>query len=768
METLFRSQNLWDIVKNGFEERENISTLEEAQRKELEVKKQKDASALYLIQQSLANTIFPRITKASTAHRAWDMLQEEFRGDSERAIMDSDEMIQERPYKAAMNGKWQHMIDYYKENTEYLFSPVTSSLDTVLHLAVQSNEVQALEDLLEIVKERELPSTEKDFLKKKNKFGNTALHEATIYGNYEAVRFLVECCPDLIAIPNEYGETPLFTAAGFGEAEIVELLIRSKPEQCVDDDDDGLLFPIHRQRKDGLSILGAAIIGQHFDTALLLLKLDESLHSLKDKKGITALQLLAHMPSAFESGFPMGIFERLIYCCLPVRRKVEFQVETSGQARKGTVGDVESGLGSSSERKPRGGLLNYFKVPKVRCWPARLEVFWNQKRKHVLALRLAEKLIEKEKWNIVKIDQNEEEEKEQGMGGEKNKKGEIEITEPPVTSSSLTSNKQISLFVATINGIEEIVWEIINKYPHAVDQLNKKGQSILGVAVMHRQKKIFNLVKQLKVPMARLHRVIDKKKNTLLHHVADMEHYRGGTRPGPALELQEELQWFEQVQKVIPPHYVTLRNKERKTAEELFKESHKDQLKNAQTWIKETTQSCSTVAALVATVVFAAAYTVPGGSDKNGTPNFINSPYFLLFTVSDVLSLASSLTSLVVFLSLLTSPFELQEFHISLPRKLLVGFTFLFFAVITTMLSFGATILILIQSEKKLTTLLLSMAAFLPVLIFAIMQFRLYVSFMGSTFNILKKTRKARAPFRVPCLRWGKMLGLKNEEKRST
>jgi hypothetical protein len=166
----------------------------------------------------------------------------------------------------------------------------------------------------------------------------------------------------------------------------------------------------------------------------------------------------------------------------------------------------------------------------------------------------------------------------------------------------------------------------------------------------------------------------------------------------------------------------------------------------------ETTQSCSTVAALVATVVFAAAYTVPGGSDKNGTPNFIDSPYFLVFTVSDVLSLASSLTSLVVFLSLLTSPFELQEFHFSLPRKLLVGFTFLFFAVITTMLSFGATILILIQSERKLTTLLLSIAAFLPVLVFAIMQFRLYVSFMGSTYNILRITVKALPPFLAPCL----------------
>jgi hypothetical protein len=62
---------------------------------------------------------------------------------------------------------------------------------------------------------------------------------------------------------------------------------------------------------------------------------------------------------------------------------------------------------------------------------------------------------------------------------------------------------------------------------------------------MHRQKEIFNLVKQQKVPLARLHRVIDKKGNTLLHHVADMSQYRGGTKPGPANQLQDELQWFE-------------------------------------------------------------------------------------------------------------------------------------------------------------------------------------------------------------------------------
>jgi ankyrin repeat protein len=48
------------------------------------------------------------------------------------------------------------------------------------------------------VKDRAFFVTEEDFLKIKNKFGNTVLHEATIYGNYEAVRLLVERCPDLL------------------------------------------------------------------------------------------------------------------------------------------------------------------------------------------------------------------------------------------------------------------------------------------------------------------------------------------------------------------------------------------------------------------------------------------------------------------------------------------------------------------------------------------------------------------------------------------
>ena len=125
--------------------------------------------------------------------------------------------MREIPYRSAIRGDWKTMVYYYAKRPEQLLSPVTLSLDTGFHLAVHSNKGKPLEDLLKITKTEE-SSSEIESLNRINKFGNTALHEATINGNYEAVRLLVERCADLLSIPNADGETPLFTAAGFGQA----------------------------------------------------------------------------------------------------------------------------------------------------------------------------------------------------------------------------------------------------------------------------------------------------------------------------------------------------------------------------------------------------------------------------------------------------------------------------------------------------------------------------------------------------------------------
>lgn len=195
------------------------------------------------------------------------------------------------------------------------------------------------------------------------------------------------------------------------------------------------------------------------------------------------------------------------------------------------------------------------------------------------------------------------------------------------------------------------------------------------------------------------------------------------------------------------------RNKDGVTAEKLFEDSHDAQYNEAKEWVQSIAQSCSTVAVLVATVVFAAAFTVPGGfrgeqeegntnpNKEEGLPILLERPLYSLFTVMDVASLAASLTSLVLFLSILTSSMEKKDFYRTLPRRLTFAFNFLFFSVATAMLAFTSTILLTIQPRNSLVKTLNYVAAFIPIAVFVMAQYPLYVAFY----------RTLRSSFRQIC-----------------
>lgn len=73
MKTIFISQDLWDLIEEGFDN--GSSSLTAAQRKEL-IKR--DAKALQCIQQGVSKTIFPRIMGATKSKEAWESLKGEF------------------------------------------------------------------------------------------------------------------------------------------------------------------------------------------------------------------------------------------------------------------------------------------------------------------------------------------------------------------------------------------------------------------------------------------------------------------------------------------------------------------------------------------------------------------------------------------------------------------------------------------------------------------------------------------------------------------
>ena len=83
LKTYFISQKLWDIVQSGYTKPDIIETLSEEERKKLEDFEQKDAQALFVLQQAVGETIARRIMDAETAKRAWDILEEEFEGNEQ-------------------------------------------------------------------------------------------------------------------------------------------------------------------------------------------------------------------------------------------------------------------------------------------------------------------------------------------------------------------------------------------------------------------------------------------------------------------------------------------------------------------------------------------------------------------------------------------------------------------------------------------------------------------------------------------------------------
>ncbi|KAB1201568.1 hypothetical protein CJ030_MR0G003163 [Morella rubra] len=323
-------------------------------------------------------------------------------------------------------------------------------------------------------------------------------------------------------------------------------------------------------------------------------------------------------------------------------------------------------------------------------------------------------------------------------------KGAVEV---PLMSSlgQREREKGTPLFLATKSGCVQIVEEILKRYPQAVEHIDEKGRSILHVAIKFRQLEIFELVTKLgEVPMRRLVRRVDNQGNSILHTVGIRgDDYVPENLRGAAFELQRELHWFERVEEVTPVYFVNHRNHMKLTAKGLFSTTNKELQKAATEWLKRTSEGCTVVAVLIATVAFAAAYTVPGGpNDKTGFPLLVNHPLFALFTATDVLSLSFALTSVVIFLSIVTSAFRLADFKDSLPTKLMLGFTFLFLSVSMMMIAFAATVLLMIYKGESWTKVVLYAISFLPVGIFALSYFPLYVSLSETCKYLLKKVSK--------------------------
>ncbi|KAK3016242.1 hypothetical protein RJ639_006481 [Escallonia herrerae] len=260
------------------------------------------------------------------------------------------------------------------------------------------------------------------------------------------------------------------------------------------------------------------------------------------------------------------------------------------------------------------------------------------------------------------------------------------------------------ILIAAKNGITEIVQKILEDFPVAIHDMNLDKKNMDG--------------------------------NSALHLAAMLGEYRPWRIPGAALQMQWELKWYEFVKESMPLHFFARYNKTGMTPKDIFTDTHKDLLKDGGEWLTNTAKSCSVVSALVASVAFATSTTVPGGlKQDSGIPTLENQPAFNIFAISSLLALCFSVTSLVMFLAILTSRYQEIDFSKNLPKKLLTGLTSLFVSIAAMLVSFCAGHFFILKDKLKYAAFPVYAITCLPVTFFAMAQFPLYFDLIWATFK---------------------------------
>ncbi|GLT47545.1 hypothetical protein SLA2020_212340 [Shorea laevis] len=135
-----------------------------------------------------------------------------------------------------------------------------------------------------------------------------------------------------------------------------------------------------------------------------------------------------------------------------------------------------------------------------------------------------------------------------------------------------------TLFEATKHGIVEFVTELWKANQSFGFETNLDDKLAFMVAVQHRRENVFNLI--YGVNQAWKAGNINKKDvdgNNILHIAGGLapDFERARISSSPALQIQRELQWFKEEERIVPEWCKEAKNNNDQTPEDVFTKSHK-------------------------------------------------------------------------------------------------------------------------------------------------------------------------------------------------
>ncbi|MFS7952951.1 putative ankyrin repeat-containing domain, PGG domain, ankyrin repeat-containing domain superfamily [Helianthus anomalus] len=306
------------------------------------------------------------------------------------------------------------------------------------------------------------------------------------------------------------------------------------------------------------------------------------------------------------------------------------------------------------------------------------------------------------------------------------------------------------------HGIVEFVEELLAYNPEFIWRKDKRGRTIFSHAIVLRHEKIFSLFYRLGTKKSIVASRHDIFQNNFLHLAAKLSPPAQLERvSGAALQMQRELQWYKEVESLVQPKYKDQVNESHRKPATLFTQEHKDLAKEGEKWMKNTAGSSMIVGTLIAAVMFTTVFTVPGGNDqKSGLPIMLHtdSNVFMIFMISNGLSLFSSTTSVLMFLGILTARYAEDDFLVSLPTKLILGIACLFFSIVTMMISFATALYLELHKTLSWVSIPLILLSTFPVVLFSALQFPLLIEMVIHTYgsSIFDKHSKHASSIKKP------------------
>ncbi|XP_076918199.1 uncharacterized protein LOC143578518 [Bidens hawaiensis] len=272
--------------------------------------------------------------------------------------------------------------------------------------------------------------------------------------------------------------------------------------------------------------------------------------------------------------------------------------------------------------------------------------------------------------------------------------------------------------------------------PGAVNCKDDEGHNVIQLAVLNRSAKVYNLIRHIVEQTESFRTMTYSSKDNLVHLAGRLApSFVLDRTTGAALQLKRELIWREEVEKLMLPLERIDENADEETPAMVFTKEHRDLMKQGEEWMKATAESCSITAALIVTIVFAAAITVPGGSNQDsGIPVLKKESAITIFAVFNAFSLFTATTALLLFLSILTARFSERDFLVSLPRRLILGLFTLFLSTTAMIVAFGAVLLLVFCDQRPWMLAPICLFACLPISVIVTIKVPFLVDLIRSTY----------------------------------